>query len=191
MINTVGLCSQQVKLYQSTIEVGTLHHVHGPLRWILPSKVTLILISAPNLTDKGSLLTKFVQQNILDQAHATYLILPVGPSARPLLRLVPEPVMAYAFWERDRSRDAAVYHVQSAFFVLQPTQTPTQTISDFLPTFRLTIDAERTTAIMPRDVKAYLASKKSETSDLELAQEWAEIEELYSKRYFCGVFLYT
>ena len=38
---------------------------------------------------------------------------------------------------------------------------------------------------MPRDVKAYLASKKSETSDLELAQEWAEIEELYSKRYFC------
>ena len=71
------------------------------------------------------------------------------------------------------------------------TQTPTQAISDFLPTFRLTIDAERTTAIMPRDVKAYLASKKSETSDLELAQEWAEIEELYSKRYFCGVFLYT
>ena len=44
---------------------------------------------------------------------------------------------------------------------------------------------------MPRDVKAYLASKKSETSDLELAQEWAEIEELYSKRYFWGVFLYA
>ena len=43
---------------------------------------------------------------------------------------------------------------------------------------------------MPRDVKAYLASKKSETSDLELAQEWAEIEELYSKRYFCGVFVF-
>ena len=47
--------------------------------------------------------------------------------------------------------------------------------------------AERTTVIMPRDVKAYLASKKSETSDLELAQEWAEIEELYSKRYLCGI----
>ena len=44
---------------------------------------------------------------------------------------------------------------------------------------------------MPRDAKAYVASKKSETSDLELAQEWAEIEELYSKRYFCGLFLYS
>lgn len=40
---------------------------------------------------------------------------------------------------------------------------------------------------MPRDAKAYVASKKSETSDLELAQEWAEIEELYSKRFFCCV----
>ena len=44
---------------------------------------------------------------------------------------------------------------------------------------------------MPRDAKAYVAGKKSETSDLELAQEWAEIEELYSKRYFCGLFLYS
>lgn len=37
--------------------------------------------------------------------------------------------------------------------------------------------------IMPRDVKAYIASKTSEASDVELAQQWAEIEDLYSRRY--------
>lgn len=56
-----------------------------------------------------------------------------------------------------------------------------------LSTLRLTPGSKRTTIIMPRDAKAYVASKKSETSDLELAQEWAEIEELYSKRFFCCV----
>lgn len=63
-----------------------------------------------------------------------------------------------------------------------PTFSP---VSDLLQGFK------RTTVVMPRDAKAYVASKKSETSDLELAQEWAEIEELYSKRYFCGLFLYS
>ena len=63
-----------------------------------------------------------------------------------------------------------------------PTFSP---VSDLLQGFK------RTTVVMPRDAKAYVASKKSETSDLELAQEWAEIEELYLKRYFCGLFLYS
>ena len=40
---------------------------------------------------------------------------------------------------------------------------------------------------MPRDVKSYIASKTSETSDVELAQRWAEIEDLYSKVFILSV----
>lgn len=36
---------------------------------------------------------------------------------------------------------------------------------------------------MARDVKAYLSRKKTEATDLDVAQEWAELEELHSNRY--------
>ncbi len=35
---------------------------------------------------------------------------------------------------------------------------------------------------MARDVKAYLARMKGQSSDLEIAQQWSEIEEQYTKR---------
>ena len=36
---------------------------------------------------------------------------------------------------------------------------------------------------MPRDVKAYLSKKKVDATDEDIAHEWAEIDEFYSKRY--------
>ena len=35
---------------------------------------------------------------------------------------------------------------------------------------------------MARDVRAFLSRKKIHTSDVEAAQQWAEIEDMYSKR---------
>ena len=35
---------------------------------------------------------------------------------------------------------------------------------------------------MPRDVKAFLLSKKSEAKDEEISRQWQEMEELYSRR---------
>ena len=35
---------------------------------------------------------------------------------------------------------------------------------------------------MPRDVKGFLSRKKLESTDVDVSQQWAEIEDLYTKR---------
>ena len=61
-------------------------------------------------------------------------------------------------------------------------QTSAELLRSIDPTTRLCITCNKVSK-MPKDVKAFLASKKTDTSDLDVAQKWAEIEDLYTKRY--------